>query len=414
MEELKRKLAEALGKASAVADTADKDAREFTAEEQNQIKGWLEEARGFKALLLKKSDDDEIRRAITDLGADLAGHKNGRIEPVPAGKGETLGERFIRSPEFKGWLDRVAPGGHIPESSKGLQSPPVQFKTLITGLGETSAGAMVFNDVLPDIVGALRRPLTLLDVVTKGSTESDTVEDVQVDVETNAAAPVAEATATGGASGTKPESAMTFKKVTYPVRTIAHWVPATKRALSDAGQLRTLIDNFLRFGLEEELEDQMATGDGVGENLTGLSSISGVQVHAIGADTAIVAYRKARTKVRTVGRDTPNAYLLHPLDWEQIDLLQDNEARYYMGGPRDLGQPRMWSLPVIETEAIPEGTAYVGNFKQCVLWDREQASVQVSDSHSDFFVRNMIAILAEMRAAFGCRRPKSLVKITGI
>jgi HK97 family phage major capsid protein len=48
---------------------------------------------------------------------------------------------------------------------------------------------------------------------------------------------------------------------------------------------------------------------------------------------------------------------------------------------------------------------------QAVLWDREQAAVQVSDSHADFFVRNLVAILAEMRAAFGVIRPKAFVVI---
>ena len=35
------------------------------------------------------------------------------------------------------------------------------------------------------------------------------------------------------------------------------------------------------------------------------------------------------------------------------------------------------------------------------LADREQATIRVSDSHSDFFTRNMIAVLAEARAALG-------------
>ena len=34
-----------------------------------------------------------------------------------------------------------------------------------------------------------------------------------------------------------------------------------------------------------------------------------------------------------------------------------------------------------------------------------------TDSHSDFFVKNLIAILAEMRAAFGVIRPAAFVTI---
>ena len=46
-----------------------------------------------------------------------------------------------------------------------------------------------------------------------------------------------------------------------------------------------------------------------------------------------------------------------------------------------------------------------------VLWDREQANISVSDSHADFFIRNMIAILAELRAAMGVIRPSAFVEV---
>jgi len=46
-----------------------------------------------------------------------------------------------------------------------------------------------------------------------------------------------------------------------------------------------------------------------------------------------------------------------------------------------------------------------------VLWDRERATVSVSDSHEDFFIRNMVAILAEMRAAFGLIRPSAFIVV---
>ena len=230
---------------------------------------------------------------------------------------------------------------------------------------------------------------------------------------TNAAAPVAEATATAGSSGTKPESTITTVKVTAPVKTIAHWIPVTKRALSDAAQIRTLIDNFLLYGLEEELEDQMITGDGTGENFEGLGNVSGVQAQAWDTDL-LTTLRKAKTKVKTVGRSRANGWLLNPADVEALDLLTDSQGRFYFGGPSgSLGDDNLplWRLPVIETEAVPAGTGYVGDFRKMVLWDREQASITMTDSHSDFFIRNMVAILAEMRAAFGVLQPSAFVEI---
>jgi hypothetical protein len=74
-----------------------------------------------------------------------------------------------------------------------------------------------------------------------------------------------------------PSPTSSSKSIIETVKTIAHWLPATKRALSDAAQIRTLIDTFLTYGLEEELEDQMVNGNGTGENFEGILSVDGVQ-----------------------------------------------------------------------------------------------------------------------------------------
>lgn len=294
------------------------------------------------------------------------------------------------------------------KSLLGERSIDAALKTLITGAGATSGGPLVIPDFQPIVDQRFQRPLTIRDIVTNGQTGSDSLEYVRVTSVTNNAAPVAEATATSGSSGTKPESAMAMERVSESVKTIAHWIPATNRALADAPQLRTLIDNFLRYGLEEELEDQMLTGNGSGENFTGILNVSGTTAQAF--DTNILTTtRKARTKVRTVGRATPTAWVMHPTDWESIDLLQDNEARYYYGGPANLGQPRLWGLPVVESEGMTVGTAVVADWRMAILWDRLQTAISMSNAHADFFIRNLVAILAEMRAAFGVIRPSAFV-----
>jgi len=60
---------------------------------------------------------------------------------------------------------------------------------------------------------------------------------------------------------------------------------------------------------------------------------------------------------------------------------------------------------------VPAGVALVGDFRRAVLWDREQANITITDSHDNFFIRNMVAILAEERVAFGVIRPAAFVEI---
>jgi hypothetical protein len=46
------------------------------------------------------------------------------------------------------------------------------------------------------------------------------------------------------------------------------------------------------------------------------------------------------------------------------------------------------------------------------VWLRS-AQVYVSQTHSDWFVKNLVAILGELRAAFGVLAPAAIGKVTG-
>lgn len=416
--ELQEELKAKLKSARDIAATAENDNdRDFTDEEQSTIKASIDRVKEIHAELKKRGDMEAMRQAVRDLGEDIGfdpdgGEKNRK----PGGlwtpsKSDSVGKLFVESPEYKA-LIKQAPGGKFGEKQR-VSSSPVGYKALITGTSDTSAGAFVQNDWRGLLVGfeALRRPLTMRSMVTNLTTESDTVEYARITGFTNAAAPVAEATAATGTSGTKPESGFTTQRVTAVVKTIANWLPITKRALSDARQIRMMIDAFLLTNLEETLDTQMIAGDGTGENFTGLANTSGVQTQAW--DTNLFrTLRKAKTKVKLIGRRRATAYLLNPLDMEAADLEQDEEGRYYLGGPTGgSDNAPLWRLPVIESEATPQGVGYVGDFSLAVLWDREESSVVATDSHENYFVRNLVAVLAEMRAAFGILQPSAFVKI---
>lgn len=339
-------------------------------------------------------------------------------------RAKSLGLTVVDSVEFKTMLGGF-PDGRIPAKSR-VQSAPIPVKSLFTGASSTSAGAFVVNE-RTDIVEMLgRRPLTIRSLVSNRRTTSDTVEFVTETSHTNNAAVVAEATssaaptaptgASGGAlvnnagGGYKPEGAWAFAVETAVVKTIAEWVPVTKRALADVAQLEGLINDELRADILEEEEDQVLNGSGSGENFTGINNTSGIQTQAWSTDL-FQTIRKAVTKCRTVGRVNPTALVLNPADAERIDLAQDGEDRYYYGGPQAIGQRTIWGVPVVESEAQAEGTGLMGDFAKAVLWDREQTTVTMTDSHADFFIRNLVAVLAEERLAFGVTRPTAFVAL---
>lgn len=160
-----------------------------------------------------------------------------------------------------------------------------------------------------------------------------------------------------------------------------------------------------------ELEDQIINGDGTGGNFTGILN-AGILTEGAGSGP-LYALRSAITQVQTTGRATPNAVLMHPNDVEAIDLaVVNSEVNHFLRPPFDApGGRSLWGLQLVESDVIAENTALVGDFSKAVLWDREQATISVGTVGDDF-VRNIVRVLAELRAGFGVLRQSAFVAVT--
>jgi HK97 family phage major capsid protein len=339
------------------------------------------------------------------------------------------GKGFTTAPDVREYMARIAPNGRISQGTH-IQTPKflldvreieakvgaAGLKALLYSGSATSAGALVFTTQRPDIVAPVPGfgSFNIADMVTRIPVNSDAVEFVRVTGVTNNAAIVAEATATSGSSGTKPESAMALERVNVAIQTIAHWIPVTTRALADARQIRSLIDAFLRRGLERILDTHIIQADEATHGFDGVINTTGVLTQAFDTD-ALITTRKAVTNIQINWQlGDPTAYGFHPSDWEDVELTQDNEARFYFGGPMARVTPRLWGFPVFSSLAIPEGTSILADWNEGLLFDREQTMISASNSHADFFIRNLVAVLAELRAAFAVRSPQAfcLVDLT--
>ena len=233
----------------------------------------------------------------------------------------------------------------------------------------------------------------------------------------NSASSVAERS--GGNFGVKPQSSFAFVGEQAPVRTLAHWEAAHRNVLADEPQLRSIIDNELMYGLRLLEDSQILNGDGTGENLLGVLQTPNIQEYAWSdgatlpvVDTKADAIRRAAT-LSFLAYYEPSGIVMHPNDWEDIELTKDANGQYLVAVSVAMGgEPRVWRMPVVETPAIAEGTALVGAFGTgAQLYDREDASIRISEQHSDFFIRNAIVILAEQRLALAVKRPEAFVKV---
>jgi HK97 family phage major capsid protein len=173
---------------------------------------------------IRRGNDQRLKDLTTP--ANQLPHHNGG-DPEDRKSFKSIGEEVLGNERFMDYLKNLTANGRVP-SREQIQTPRVEVKTLLTGSSATSAGPLVNIDYKPILDRMYERPLTVIDLITKGETSGDTVEFARITGVTNNAAPVAEATATGDGTGVKPESAMALEAVTETVKTIAHWIPALR------------------------------------------------------------------------------------------------------------------------------------------------------------------------------------------
>ena len=106
--------------------------------------------------------------------------------------------------------------------------------------------------------------------------------------------------------------------------------------------------------------------------------------------------------------------ILNQRDWLTLRRTKTTgtalNGSYIFGDPLSDLTPRLWGLPVVATNSMTRGQFLVGGFRaNCALYDRQSATVEISREHSDFFVRNLAAILVEQREAMVCYRPTAFL-----
>lgn len=407
--EMSDKMPEDITKATAEEKTALIDFNKTLEEKTYKLLDDLE----ANNIRLKLSDDAKAQRQM-DYG-HLDGSLPGSKSSVGHGdrpSAKTVGQFASEHKDFIEWCKacktRSTPNGNSP----AVVIPDFDMKTLITGASSTSGGAFIVTDRRPMTEeGLYFRPLGILDLISFSGTDSDTIDYVEETGFTNNAATVAEATSS--ADGLKPESAATWAVRQSSIQIIAHMDAVTRNALADVPRLRTIIDNMLRYGVREELEDLIIGGDGVSPNLLGMENVVGTLSQAFDTDL-FTTYRKAITAIQRPGNDgtpggncEPDLYIMHPVDWENIELSYDNNQRYYYGGPTALGEKRLWGRRVVTSFGATEGSPILTTTRFHEGFVREGITIRATESHSDWFRRNMVAVLAEGRFGYILRRPSA-------
>lgn len=314
---------------------------------------------------------------------------------------KSIGERFIESTQFEEmkknrWdVSRKFEVGTFPFEAKDF-------------LSSTTGATLVDPQRVSGITQIPNIPLTVRTLLPVGRTSSNTIEYVRETSFTNNAGPQFSPSPPSiffdGAK--KPKSDINWSLITSPVRTIAHYMKASRQILDDAPMLQSEINNRLLYGLAIEEEEELLLGDGTNGNLLGIVPSATAYNTALNAtsDTKIDKLAHAILQVM-LNRFMPTAIVVAPKDWHDIQLIKTeegavNKGSYVFSNPANATEPRLWGYRVLPSLSMTAATFLVGNFATgAQIFDRMAATVEVARQNEDDFVRNMVSILAEERIA---------------
>lgn len=391
------------------------------------------EAEEIKALLIDLDRVEGLTDYMTAPAGQTAADKAASEFRTEARK--SLGELFGESDALKEFRSNATRAGFSRSFSaddvniKSLMAAAEQ-KDLYTALGGNFTAPAFGTREGPDIIPRRHRTTRVRDLFgPPQSTSSNLIEFIRVSGFTNNARPVpqredatgAPVVGIGGVNfGLKPSSDLAFTTGLAPVRTIAHNIRVHKSTLDDEPRLRGIIDGEMLYGLQLAEDIQLLSGDGTGENVMGLLNTVGLQQYTqrnnaaappVATERKSDSIRRAATLVMLAYYE-PTGVVLHPFDWEDIELERSTQGLYLVSVSVAVGaEQRLWRMPVTSTPAIAQGTFLVGAFGLgAQVWDRQQANVILSTEDRDNVVRNAVTIQAEERVALEVSRPESFVQ----
>ena len=282
----------------------------------------------------------------------------------------------------------------LKKSSGNNVNLDVKAATSIT-LG-SYAGTALTTEVDRSIVGPQTNMPFFRDIVNVAPIRGNKVTWINKSAVSNGAGMTAE-------GATKTQISWTYSEESADVKKITAYVKVSKEALDDLDFLRSEINTDLRQEIELKLDEQIAEGSGVGQNIKGILTyaptfaVAGTSLAAAvdGANrldvlrSAVALIRKAKFRA--------NYIAINPVDAALMDMEKGDDNHYILPPFVTADGTRVAGTTVIESFSIDEGSFLVGDFTKSNLRIREEININLGYENDDF-TKNMVTILAEMRA----------------
>jgi len=390
-----------------VTRAAEAENRTLTDDERMKVEGLIADTNTLKSRIAEQDDNRRLLEAIEGASSVASGEPTQADEPA-----KSIGEGFVKSDGYKRLKARGLTGNWT--------SGPVDVGAKLTDAGlsvesiTAAGGALPLQPQVAPLLGPVEEPLSIAALFGQGTaTQNSIVYLEETTTQTllgfqpySGQSSEADVTAEGGV---KPAVFVDFTKRSTSIEKIAAFLPISDEMLEDEPQISTYINGRLTMFVRQAEESYLVNkllGSGIAT--ADASDLFG------GTNNTFDAIAAGILTCQTGAGMNPDAVLIHPVDFWKMATTKDGvNGGYYSGGPYASPASSPWGIRTVVTREAILGFPLVGAFREAAtLWRKGGLSVEASNSHSDYFRKNLTALRAEERLGLTVLRPKAFVKVS--
>jgi HK97 family phage major capsid protein len=280
---------------------------------------------------------------------------------------------------------------------KGDASKKISLKVAGTMTGaNVSGGNVPVEQRLPGFDIIPSRRVRLLDIVSRGTADSNIISWVSQANKDGAAAQTGEGLAKNQIDFDLVVNSESLKKTTA-------YIKLSEEMLTDISFIESEINNELMREILKAVETQVYSGDGTGNNLNGIvtqATAFAAGSFALAVDNANEAdvLTVAANQIKLAEHDAPSYILMNPSDVTALKLIKASttDRRYVDRLVMVAGEMSLDGTPIIETTLVAQDKYLIGDFSKATVFDKGMVDIKVGYENDDF-TKNLVTILAEWR-----------------
>jgi hypothetical protein len=192
-----------------------------------------------------------------------------------------------------------------------------------------------------------------------------------------------------------------FAEKTAAVKKVGVFAKYSREMANDLPNLVSEIRNYLVADLRRVVDTQILSGNGTGDNLTGILQNATTYSAGAFAGTVLEANRfdVIETAVSQVitALHTPTHVVVNPTDHAKMNLSKGTDGHYVMPPFITASGQVVSGVRVVSNTGITAGTFLVGDFSRSSVKYREGLTIEMTNTDQDDFVKDRFTVRAIVR-----------------